>query len=153
MPALHPDLTKAGSQGRVQLVMTRRSKARFAAAVLFSLVNLAGGVMAALAGELIHASVHAGLLLLGGYYARRIWLSGTVVTPVAEAADAELTDRLTHLELSVEAAAMAVERVGEGQRFMARFLEEHETPPAPGESVAESNVIKAKEETPDIRRP
>jgi hypothetical protein len=39
---------------------------------------------------------------------------------------------LTHLEQSVDAVAIEVERIGEGQRFMTRFFTENGTPRAPG---------------------
>lgn len=132
--------------------MTRRSKVRFGAAVVFSLANLGAAVMAAAAGELIHASVHAGLLLLGAYYASRIWFAGAAVIPDLEASS-ELTDRLTHLELSIEAAATAVERVGEGQRFLTRVLSENDYALPSGKGAAERIEIKAPEETPQDHRP
>lgn len=130
--------------------MTRR-KVWLGAAVLFCLVNLAGAVMAAAAGELLHAEIHAGLLLLGAYYVRRIRLPGAAEIAVL-AVPEELIDRLSHIELSVEALALGVERIGEGQRFITRFLAENDIPLAPGEGVAEPIEINAREETPQVRR-
>lgn len=127
--------------------MTRRSKVRLGAAVLFSLVNLGGAVMAAVAGELTHAGVHVGLLLLGAYYASRVWFASAAVIPGMEASS-ELTDRLAHLELTIEAAATAVERVGEGQRFITRFLSENDKALPSGKVAAERIEIRAPEETP-----
>lgn len=118
--------------------MTRRSKVWLVVAVLFIFANLGGGVIAALRGELLHTGLHAGLILLGAYlgwrlaprrYARRIWRRGGSVIP---ALPREFTDRLTHLEQSVDAVAIEVERIGEGQRFMTRFFTENGTPRAPG---------------------
>lgn len=78
--------------------MTRRSKVWLVAGVLFFFVNFVGGVIAAVRGELLHAGVHAGLLLLGAYYARRIWRREWSVIPDLSRG---LTNRLTHLEQSV----------------------------------------------------
>jgi hypothetical protein len=131
--------------------MTRRSKVWLVVAVLFTFANLGGAVIAAVRGELLHTGVHAGLLLLGAYlawrlapmrYARRIWRRGGSVIP---ALPRELTDGLTHLEQSVDAVAIEVERIGEGQRFMTRFFTENGTPRAPGEGAAEPIEIKARE--------
>ncbi len=137
--------------------MTRRSKVWLVVAVPFIFVNLAGGVIAALQGELLHTGIHAGLVLVGAYivwrlaprrYARRIWRRGGSVIP---ALTRELTDRLTHLEQSVDAVAIEVERIAEGQRFMTRFFTENSTPRAPGEGAAEPIEIKAREAAPHVR--
>jgi len=54
-------------------------------------------------------------------YARRIWRKGaTVVTNIPK----ELTDRLMRVEQTVEASAIEIERIGEGQRFMTRLFTE-----------------------------
>ncbi len=47
--------------------MLRPSKIWLVMAVLFTLVNAAGGVFAVVHGEVIHAAVHAALVLLGEY--------------------------------------------------------------------------------------
>jgi hypothetical protein len=117
--------------------MTRRSKVWLA--VLFILINFAGGVYAAAEGELLHAGVHAGLLLLGAYAVGR--LARRRSAPVHD----ELSDRLTHLEQSLDAIAIEVERIGEGQRFITRFFTENGIPRAPGEEAAEPVEIKAPE--------
>jgi hypothetical protein len=51
---------------------TRRSKIWLVAAVLFLGLNLAGMVMAAMGGELLHTCAHAGLALLGAYLVGRL---------------------------------------------------------------------------------
>jgi hypothetical protein len=138
--------------------MTRRSKVWLVVAPLFIFANFAGGVVAAARGELLHAGIHAGLLLLGAYivwrlaprrYARRIWRRGGSVIP---ALHRDLTDRLTHLEQSVDAVAIEVERIGEGQRFMTRLFTENGTPRAPGEGAAEPIESKAREAALHVRR-
>jgi hypothetical protein len=52
--------------------MTRRAKIWRVVAVLFVVVNLAGGVYAALRGEVLHAGIHAALMLLGQYAVWRL---------------------------------------------------------------------------------
>ncbi|HEV2642943.1 MAG TPA: hypothetical protein VGT98_09560 [Candidatus Elarobacter sp.] len=124
--------------------MTRKSRIWLVVAVLFTLVNLAGGIVAAAGGEVLHASTHFVLTLVGAYYARRIWRRGAPVVPALPVAvPAELTNRLNHLELSVEAVAIEVERVGEGQRFMTHLFAESGVPSAPAEGAAESAETQA----------
>jgi len=56
-------------------------------------------------------------------FARRIWRrSAAVVTSFPR----ELADRLTRMEQAVEATAVEVERIGEGQRFLTRLFTEGE---------------------------
>ncbi len=62
-----------------------------------------------------------GLLPLSIAYARRIWRrSAKVITTFPQ----ELSDRLLRVEQSVEATALEVERIGEGQRFMTKLFTE-----------------------------
>lgn len=113
--------------------MTRRSKIRTGAAALFSLVNLAGAVMATAQREFLHAGTHVALFLLGAYVVRRVWRPSVTMVP-AERVPRELDDCLTHLELSIEAVALGVERIGEGQRFITSFLTLNATPTTAGEN-------------------
>jgi hypothetical protein len=54
-------------------------------------------------------------------YARRIWRrSAAAVSALPQ----EMMDRLTRLDQAVDAIAVEVERIGEGQRFMTRVLAE-----------------------------
>jgi len=63
------------------------------------------------------------LLPLSIAYARRIWRkSAAVVTSFPK----EITDRLSRMEHAVEATAVEVERIGEGQRFLTRLFTEGE---------------------------
>jgi hypothetical protein len=52
--------------------MTRRFRLWLVVATLGTLANVAGGVMAVVSGEALHAGVHAGLALLGAYAIRRL---------------------------------------------------------------------------------
>ena len=131
--------------------MTRRSKLLLAGAVLFTSINFGGAVFSGVQGEVLHTAVHVGLLLLGAYlvwrlvpsrYAGRI---GQRTGSAISAPPGELTDRLTNLEQSVDAVAIEVERIGEGQRFMTRLFTEKGTPRAPGEGAKEPIEIKDPE--------
>lgn len=107
--------------------MTRRSKIWLGAALLFAVVNLGGAIFAVMQKELPHAGLHAGLMLLGAYAALLLWNrpdNGAPATP------SDLSDRLSDLERSVDAVAIEVERVGEGQRFMTRRFAERDEPRA-----------------------
>jgi len=137
--------------------MTRRSTVWLVVAVLFTGVNLAGGVYAAMLGELLHAGIHIGLLLPGAYLVwrlapgrdgRRLWRRRGAAPP---ALPPELTDRLTYLEQSVDAVAIEVERIGEGQRFITRSFTENGAPREPGEGVAAPTGTTAREVAP-VRR-
>jgi hypothetical protein len=137
--------------------MTRRSKVWLAVAAVFTLVNLAGAVMAAMEGELLHSGSHVALTFLGAYvvwrlapgrYGRRSWGQGDSEIPTPPH---ELTDRLTQLEQSVDAVAIEVERIGEGQRFMTHLFTDTDTPRAPGEGDAGPIESKAREAKPDGR--
>jgi len=58
-------------------------------------------------------------------YARRLWKrAGTAVMTLP----AELYERMTRLEQSVDSIAVEVERIGEGQRFMTKVLSDHREP-------------------------
>jgi hypothetical protein len=135
--------------------MTRRAKIGLVMAVLFLLVNLGGAAVAAIGGELLHAGIHAGLLLLGVCLvwwltsrrdAGRVW-------PWRRAAggglSGELSDRLTHLEQSVDAVAVEVERISEGQRFVTRLVTERGAARA---ADAGGAGIPAPQEAAPVRR-
>lgn len=117
----------------------RRSRLWLLVGLLYFVVNAGGAVFAATQGEPLHAAIHVALLLLGVYVANRIMGRGKseAVVPTDE-----LTDLMSHLELSVEAVAIDVERIGEAQRFMTRVLNESATAPV---------EIKARESAPEVR--
>ena len=110
--------------------MPRRSRIWIALAVLFTLGNIAGGVYAGMMGEMRHAGIHVVLAAIGAYVA---WLMATrrADGTLLEAQTAggggqapEIASRLNHLEQSLDAIAVEVERVGEGQRFITRLFTE-----------------------------
>ena len=68
--------------------------------------------------------------------ARRIWRrSAAVVTSLPR----DIADRLQRMEHAIEATAVEVERIGEGQRFITRLFTEGETVKALGSKSAERN--------------
>jgi len=67
-------------------------------------------------------------------YARRLWRRSSIVPPTLPP---EFTDRMANLERGVEAIAIEVERLGEGQRFVTQLLSEvdrrRQTPALPSD--------------------
>ncbi len=103
--------------------MTRRAKV-WIGAIIFTIANFAGAVAAAVQGEFRHAGGHVVLMAIGAYVASRFLVRRS---PVASRVQhSELANLLTHIEQSVDAIAIEVERVGEGQRFITRMLEQRE---------------------------
>jgi len=82
------------------------------------------------------------LLPLSIALARRIWRRGVATITKLPA---ELTDRLTRLEQGMDAVAVEVERIGEGQRYMARLMGEDGSLRAIGAGAAEPIEVKARE--------
>ena len=61
------------------------------------------------------------ILPIGVAYTRRLWKRASTAVMTLPA---ELQERMTRLEQSVDTIAVEVERIGEGQRFMTRVLTE-----------------------------
>ena len=79
------------------------------------------------------------LLPLSIAFARRVWRRSTqVVTSIPH----ELTDRLMRVEQTVEATAIEIERIGEGQRFMTRVLTETNAPHALPAAAAQPAAMR-----------
>lgn len=132
--------------------MTRRARTlSLAAAALFVVINSAGALFAAVRGEALHAGVHVVLALLGTYFAWQLspWRAGRAAVA---APDGEYADRLTQIEESVNAVAVEVERIGEGQRFMTRVLSEEGTPERAPEHAPDPSAPEPKKTPPDSRR-
>lgn len=91
------------------------------------------------------------LLPLSIAVARRIWRRGSAAPTVA--VPPELSDRFTRLEQAVDAIAVEVERVGEGQRFISRQFAEQGSVRALGAGAAEPIDLRQREQVPiDQRR-
>jgi hypothetical protein len=90
---------------------------------------------------LVTGTVFSGiaLVIVALAYARRLWRGTTkVVTQIPAAFEA----RFAHFEQSIDAVAIEIERVSEGQRFLTKVLTE-QTPRALGEGPAQPVEIRA----------
>lgn len=86
------------------------------------------------------------LLPLSIALARRIWRrSAAVITSFPR----EITDRLARMEQAVEATAVEVERIGEGQRFLTRLFTEGEGARAIGAGAAQPLERKQATKSPE----
>ena len=98
--------------------MTRRTKLWLYGSLLFALVNAGGAVFAAALGEPSHAMVHGALLVVGLFVAWRIRqpmeVEATQAVPLFD-------ERLDRLQQSLDAIAVEVERVEEGQRYVVKL--------------------------------
>jgi hypothetical protein len=127
--------------------MISRSSIWTAVAAIFTVVNAAGAVMAAIQVEAIHTGVHVLLSFVGAYFvwrlaprrsyshaAREVEHRPSAAVP---STPPDLTNRLTHLEHAVDAVAIEVERIGEGQRFITRSFVDGKQVPGRDEGSAE----------------
>jgi hypothetical protein len=87
------------------------------------------------------------LLPLSIALARRIWRRGAAVVT---ALPKELAAQLSRLEQAVEAIAVEVERIGEGQRFMSKVMAESGAR-ALGQGAAEPIEVKSRDAVPERR--
>ncbi|HEU4629760.1 MAG TPA: hypothetical protein VFS08_08430 [Gemmatimonadaceae bacterium] len=75
-------------------------------------------------------------------YARRIWRRSA---KLIQTIPPELYDRLSRIEQGMDAVAVEVERIGEGQRFMTRLFNEMPDPRAIGAGAAQPIDLEARE--------
>lgn len=101
--------------------MSRRSKLWRVVGVLFVVINVAGLGYAAVLGEWPHAALHIGLLLVG---AAVMWRLTPRVREQSLPGVPRSDERLDHLQQSVDAIALEVERMGEAQRYIAKLQAE-----------------------------
>ena len=94
-------------------------------AALFTVVNLAGAGYAVARSEALHAGVHVVLSLLGAYV---LWRLAPIAGWRDVPAELPVDDRLDHLQRSVDAVAIEVERIGEAQRFSTKLQGERAEP-------------------------
>jgi hypothetical protein len=115
---------------------------------LLSLVNLGAVWFAARPAEAWHASIHALLAVLLAVAAQRLMARRASLR--AQTAIGE--NREERLEQAIDAIAVELERVGEGQRFVAKLLAERglaldrSSPSRAPESVPASRVAPPNEE-------
>ena len=115
--------------------MTRRATIWMAVAALFTVVNLAGAVYAAMLREQPHALLHVALTFGGAFLMWRIAVRSrehamTGGLPGALPVD----ERLEQLQQSIDAVARETERIGEKQRFDAKLRAEKVEQPRKGEN-------------------
>jgi hypothetical protein len=97
--------------------MDRRSRLWLAFASFANFINAAGGGYALALGEELHTAVHAGLLIVGSFWAWRLATrTGQQNSPSLLAGE-----RLEQLQQSVDAIALEVERISEAQRFSVKL--------------------------------
>jgi len=153
---------KTGVEGRLTEIYARISSVEKAIAESDAQIARAAGIPGAIPIERPRAreGPPEEVFILGGMFivvvllplsialARRIWRRGVATIT---SLPAELTDRLTRLEQGVDAVAVEVERIGEGQRYMARVMGEDGLR-AIGAGAAEPLAVKAREAEAQYRR-
>ena len=140
--------------------MTRRAQVWLVVAALFLVANVGAAGFAATYGEVPHTGIHVLLAIVGACLVWRL-AARRGARPVGHREDAhdadvpsvpaDLTDRLTYIEQSVEAVAIEVERIGEGQRFVTRIFAERGAPPTPDRGGARTET-GAHESASGVRR-
>jgi len=103
--------------------MAERRKIWRAGFAISLVVNIGGGIIALVRGEMMHAAGHATLLAATMAFWPVLNSRSTVVDD-PETEIPQLDNQLNHLQQSVDAIALEVERIGEAQRFAARKLQE-----------------------------
>jgi hypothetical protein len=81
--------------------------------------------------------------------ARRLWRRGVATIT---SLPAELSERLGRLEQGMDAIAVEVERIGEGQRYVTRLFAEDGSARALGAGAAEPIPVKARDAEGQYRR-
>ena len=102
--------------------MSARSRLWALGAAAFVFINVAGAGYAVAMGEVMHAATHVVVLAVGVgvYSAWRRRQADQLVLPGAQQARASID----HLQQTVDAIALEVERIGEAQRFETKLLQE-----------------------------
>jgi hypothetical protein len=139
--------------------MALRSRIGLAVAVaaVFSLVNFAGGIVAAVQGEPLHAAGHAALFLICVAFVwwftpgREVRNTTHAGEPAKSPFPSELSGRLTRLEQALEAVAIEIERIGEGQQSITRALTERGAARTVDGGDTESVESKPREMAPPDR--
>jgi hypothetical protein len=111
--------------------MMRRFGVKLALTVVYVLVNAGGAVYAAFMGEMMHAALHVVLLVPGMWYLSRLVARRPLEAPLDAPTSGAFPNRLTNLEQSIDAVAIEVERISEGQRAMTNLLVDQDAGPAP----------------------
>jgi hypothetical protein len=130
--------------------MSRQSKVWLVLAVLFTLGNAIFALVPEVRQDPMHDRLHVTLSIVGAFAVwqliRRRDAAGDRQQDAAGSpgAPSALSGRLMQLEQSVDAVAIEVERIGEGQRFVTRVLAGKDTAPPPREGTASPIVGDAR---------
>ncbi len=124
-------------------MMGLRSKLGFAFAVVFFLINFVGAIYAVVTGDgAMHTGLHLALLVPGVWLLRRFAPRRFAGGVDASLLPDQFPDRLTNLEQSLDAVAIEVERIGEGQRAMTSLLVDDDTIRAANQPATPPNQVK-----------
>ena len=95
------------------------------AAAIFTVINVAGAVYAFVQGEMMHGATHVALIF-GTVVAWQVFSSPNRQENdgVIPQLDSQLDSQIEQLQHSVDAIALEVERIGEGQRFINKLQQE-----------------------------
>jgi hypothetical protein len=136
--------------------VTRRDRIWLFVDVVFAGANLAGAGFALAGGEGIHAGVHAALALIGMYLGWRIvsrWEDALEARQPAMRLPPEMSDLSSHLrrlEQTMEAMAIEIERIGEGQRYVARILSAGGVEAPARHGAGEPSAVEARKGDSDL---
>jgi hypothetical protein len=106
-----------------------KHRAWIAVAWVLSLANVGAVWFAAQPGEAWHATTHAALAVLFGFAAERLRARKTLASSTDAVRSQELEARLANpqqLAEALDAIAVEVERIGEGQRYLTKLLSERD---------------------------
>ena len=110
---------------------------------LLSLGNVVSVWFAAMPAEPGHATAHAALAVLFGVGAQRLMARRRAPSGGGEVAMGD--ERMTRLESAIDAIAVEVERIGEGQRFVTKLLAE------PGSELERPGQVSRQDPVPARR--
>ena len=133
--------------------MTRRARIWWLAGGTFIAINFAGGIIALAGGEVTHAAGHAALFVVSLAVAARVagWSGKRRARrdeAEVEGSVPEFTSRLQHLEESLDVAAIEIERIGEGRRFMTDHFTHSKRPGGAGYGAAQPMEVRPAPDSP-----
>jgi hypothetical protein len=102
--------------------MAPRSRLAKVLLAIYTLVNVGGLIYAAVMREPMHAALHVALLIPVGWLLSRYVLGSPASATPLVSSGAVFPGRLTSLEQSIDAVAIEVERIAEGQRNLTDLL-------------------------------
>ena len=114
---------------------------------LLSLANVGATWFAAVPAEPEHATAHALLAVLFGVGAQRLMSRRRPSSARDEVAVGD--ERMTRLENAIDAIAVEMERIGEGQRFVTKLLAEPGREIEPPSQSSRRDPLAARVRRPD----